>query len=399
MATTRRHRRWMSATTVGGISTANLFLLTLLLPIAPLCAARGAPPPFSLDRQAPAVKQPPMITIIMISVSALLLLGIITVFIRQCVVMAERRAAAAESAAGSLSGWRPPGLSVEMIGAFPTMTYAEAKGLRDGSGELECAVCISEFEEEEVLRLLPGCCHVFHPECIDAWLAAHVTCPICRADLVAAAQTLVAEDHDPPPSVAASTIISAPILPADHEIVVDGTSTASDPAAAPVDLASIGSEERDESARPTTLPRSLSSGKSRAQSEPAPSVDRYTLQLPEHVRRQVFAAASFPRSASCAVVFPTAAASTSRPGGISRWMWSMRQGWSERWSPSFLRSLSMAFLPWKRSDSGESSGKKREAEGSTRRRRFPPVRGSFDWLINGFTGRESGASADDRARQ
>ncbi|KAG6481386.1 E3 ubiquitin-protein ligase ATL31-like [Zingiber officinale] len=396
MAPTRRHRCWMSAM-VGSISTANLFLLMLLLPIAPLCAARGAPLPLSLDNQSRAVKQPPMITIIMISVYALLLLGIITVFIRQCVVMAERRAAAAESAAGSLSGWRSPGLSAEMIGAFPTMTYAEAKGLREGSGELECAVCISQFEAEEVLRLLPGCCHVFHPECIDAWLTAHVTCPVCRADLVAAAQTLVAEDHDPPPSIAASTIISASSLPADHEIVIEAASTASDRVAAPVDLASIGSEERDESARPTTLPRSLSSGKSRAQSEPAPSVDRYTLHLPEHVRRQVFAAASFPRSASCAVVFPAARASTSRLGGISRWMWSKRQGWSERWSPSFLRQLS--FPPWKRSDSGESSGKKREAEGSTRRRRFPSVKGSFDWLVNGFAGRESAASADDRARQ
>ncbi|XP_074587652.1 E3 ubiquitin-protein ligase ATL6-like [Curcuma longa] len=394
MATTRCHRRPTSTAGWGTIA-ANLFLLSLLMPVAPLSAAGRAPPPFDLDGQV-ADDNPSMITVVMISVSALLLLGILTVLIRQFVVMDESGAAVAESAVALREGLR--GLSPEMIGVFPTMTYGEAKAIREGSDELECAVCISEFEEEEALRLLPGCCHVFHTECIDAWLADHVTCPVCRADLVAAAGDLIADDHDSPPSVAASTIISAPYLPADHEIVVEAASTASDTMAAPPDLARTESEEQDESTRPTTLPRSLSSKNSRARSEPTPSVDRYTLRLPEHVRRQIFAAASFPRSASCAVVFPSVGTSSSRPGGISRWMLSVRRGWSERWSPSFLRPLSMAFPPWKRSDSGESSGKKREADGSTRRRRFPSVRGSFDWLINGFGGRGSAASADDRGR-
>lgn len=373
------------------------------MPVASLTSARGAPPPLDLDGQVADDDNPSMIAVVMISVSALLLLGILTVLIRQFVVMDEHGASAAAAAESAVvqtlrEGW--PGVSPEMIGAFPTMTYGEAKALREGSDELECAVCISEFEEKEVLRLLPGCCHVFHRECIDAWLADHVTCPVCRADLVAAAAgDLIGEDHNSPPSVAASTIISAPDLPADDEIDVEAAPTESDPVAAPADLSRIESEERDLSTRPTTLPRSLSSGNSRGRSEPNPSVDRYTLRLPEHVRRQIFAAASFPRSASCAVVFPTAGTSSSRQGGISRWMLSVRRGWSERWSPSFLRPLSTAFPPWKRSDSGESSSKKREADGSTRRRRrFTSVRGSFDWLINGFGGRGSAASAEDRAR-
>ncbi|XP_021840489.2 E3 ubiquitin-protein ligase ATL15-like [Spinacia oleracea] len=49
---------------------------------------------------------------------------------------------------------------------------------------LECAVCLSPYEEEETLRLLPKCDHVFHLLCVDRWLAAHTTCPICRAELV-----------------------------------------------------------------------------------------------------------------------------------------------------------------------------------------------------------------------
>ncbi|TYJ04507.1 hypothetical protein E1A91_A12G095400v1, partial [Gossypium mustelinum] len=40
-----------------------------------------------------------------------------------------------------------------------------------------------EFEDDEALRVIPKCCHVFHLYCIDAWLAYQVTCPVCRAKL------------------------------------------------------------------------------------------------------------------------------------------------------------------------------------------------------------------------
>lgn len=48
------------------------------------------------------------------------------------------------------------------------------------SADLECVVCLSEFGDNETLRLLPQCLHVFHPYCIDVWLASHDTCPVCR---------------------------------------------------------------------------------------------------------------------------------------------------------------------------------------------------------------------------
>ncbi|KAF9602633.1 hypothetical protein IFM89_030521 [Coptis chinensis] len=61
--------------------------------------------------------------------------------------------------------------------------YSVVKGLKIGKGALECAVCLNEFGNDETLRLLPKCDNVFHPECIDAWLASHTTCPVCRANL------------------------------------------------------------------------------------------------------------------------------------------------------------------------------------------------------------------------
>lgn len=44
-------------------------------------------------------------------------------------------------------------------------------------------MCLSEFDGHDLLRLLPTCNHVFHTECIDAWLGSHVTCPVCRSRL------------------------------------------------------------------------------------------------------------------------------------------------------------------------------------------------------------------------
>ncbi|TVU04656.1 hypothetical protein EJB05_47786, partial [Eragrostis curvula] len=68
--------------------------------------------------------------------------------------------------------------------ALPVLTYATARSLKADRGALECAVCLAEFGDDgEKPRLLTGCCHVFHAACIDVWLAAHVTCPVCRADL------------------------------------------------------------------------------------------------------------------------------------------------------------------------------------------------------------------------
>ncbi|XWS28660.1 hypothetical protein CRYUN_Cryun25bG0090000 [Craigia yunnanensis] len=46
--------------------------------------------------------------------------------------------------------------------------------------QIDCAICLSEFEERECVKTIPYCKHVFHVECIDTWLASHVSCPVCR---------------------------------------------------------------------------------------------------------------------------------------------------------------------------------------------------------------------------
>ncbi|XP_027348075.1 RING-H2 finger protein ATL29-like [Abrus precatorius] len=77
----------------------------------------------------------------------------------------------------------PRGLDPSLLQVFPTFLFASVKDLRMEKNSLECAICLFEFEDDSILRLLTLCCHVFHQECIDLWLSSHKTCPVCRRDL------------------------------------------------------------------------------------------------------------------------------------------------------------------------------------------------------------------------
>ncbi|KAI4335310.1 hypothetical protein L6164_013970 [Bauhinia variegata] len=69
------------------------------------------------------------------------------------------------------------GIDRIVIESLPIFRFGSLMGEKDG---LECAVCLTMFESTEVLRLLPKCKHAFHVECVDTWLDAHSTCPLCR---------------------------------------------------------------------------------------------------------------------------------------------------------------------------------------------------------------------------
>lgn len=48
----------------------------------------------------------------------------------------------------------------------------------------DCSICLGEFNEDESLRLLPNCNHIFHVVCIDRWLTSHSNCPLCRGKII-----------------------------------------------------------------------------------------------------------------------------------------------------------------------------------------------------------------------
>ncbi|KAF7153451.1 hypothetical protein RHSIM_Rhsim01G0239000 [Rhododendron simsii] len=72
------------------------------------------------------------------------------------------------------------GLEASAIASIPLFVY---DSVVDHNNGLECVVCLSLFEDQEVGRRLPDCGHGFHVECIDMWLSSHSNCPICRAGI------------------------------------------------------------------------------------------------------------------------------------------------------------------------------------------------------------------------
>ncbi|ESQ29364.1 hypothetical protein EUTSA_v10023843mg [Eutrema salsugineum] len=42
-------------------------------------------------------------------------------------------------------------------------------------------ICLEDFEVNNVVRVLVGCKHVFHVQCIDSWCFYKLMCSVCRA--------------------------------------------------------------------------------------------------------------------------------------------------------------------------------------------------------------------------
>ncbi|XP_010545532.1 PREDICTED: E3 ubiquitin-protein ligase RHA1B-like [Tarenaya hassleriana] len=57
---------------------------------------------------------------------------------------------------------------------------------RPSSGSESCAVCLYEFEDEDEIRRLTNCRHIFHRSCLDRWMMGYnqMTCPLCRTQFI-----------------------------------------------------------------------------------------------------------------------------------------------------------------------------------------------------------------------
>ncbi|OAY49462.1 E3 ubiquitin-protein ligase ATL4 [Manihot esculenta] len=77
-----------------------------------------------------------------------------------------------------------------LIDSLPLFTFSSIKR-RSTTSPADCAVCLSNFEPQDQLRLLPLCCHAFHVLCIDTWLQSNQTCPLCRLPIHASESDLL----------------------------------------------------------------------------------------------------------------------------------------------------------------------------------------------------------------
>ncbi|CAN6908921.1 unnamed protein product, partial [Brassica oleracea] len=78
------------------------------------------------------------------------------------------------------------GLDESAIRAIPIFKFKKRDvvgGEDQEKSSQECSVCLNEFQEDEKLRIIPNCCHVFHIDCIDIWLQGNANCPLCRTSV------------------------------------------------------------------------------------------------------------------------------------------------------------------------------------------------------------------------
>ncbi|CAL5081863.1 unnamed protein product [Urochloa decumbens] len=359
-------------------------LFLLLLAVADFTPAQGQS---SQNGQMPYNTNfsPSMAIVIVVLIAAFFFLGFFSIYVRHCYGDGSTGHSATTPAPNGAAARsrRQRGLDAAVIETFPTMAYADVKAHKAGKGALECAVCLSEFDDDETLRLLPKCSHVFHPDCIDTWLASHVTCPVCRANLVPdpdAPADAPAAEMTPVPPTTAQEPASAPAA----VVVIDVEETEEqriirEEAAELMRIGSVKRALRSKSGR-TPFPRSHSTGHSLAATAPAASgaaaagAERYTLRLPEHVLRDLAAAGKLQRTRSL-VAFRGGStrrgASVRTTGGVgeggsSRGGRSIRLGQSGRW-PSFLSRTFSSRLPlpaWGSRSTRRGAGA--EADGSAK---------------------------------
>ncbi|XP_019101734.1 PREDICTED: RING-H2 finger protein ATL68 [Camelina sativa] len=90
------------------------------------------------------------------------------------------------------------GLDHSIINSYPKFHFTKdiasvvvgGDGFHDGEGrDTTCSICLCEYTEEEMLRMMPECKHYFHVYCLDAWLKLNGSCPVCRNSPLPTPQT------------------------------------------------------------------------------------------------------------------------------------------------------------------------------------------------------------------
>ncbi|KAI3512163.1 hypothetical protein L1887_19393 [Cichorium endivia] len=122
---------------------------------------------------------PLFISILGIGATALAILMYHLLVVRYCMRRQAARMASIQNLAGE---GIPTGVDEKTLLTIPIITYTRPDSVKD---EYECAVCLGDVENGDMVRCLPNCKHMFHVKCIDEWFVGHTSCPVCRVPVVA----------------------------------------------------------------------------------------------------------------------------------------------------------------------------------------------------------------------
>ncbi|XP_042509832.1 RING-H2 finger protein ATL52-like [Macadamia integrifolia] len=139
-------------------------------------------------RQSQLLFTPLMISVVGVIATALALLLYHFIVTRFC--LRYRRGAISQSQQQGSQEAAMGGVDDKVLQSIPVLAYRNVVTNNKQQGGLfrrdqnECAVCLGELQEGDMVRLLPTCRHGFHLLCIDNWFLAHSTCPLCRSPVV-----------------------------------------------------------------------------------------------------------------------------------------------------------------------------------------------------------------------
>ena len=155
------------------------------------------------------------------------------------------------------------------IAALPVNRYAKpssSSNEQDDDEPATCSICLSEFEEGELIRTLP-CGHEFRKPCIDLWIRRQGTsasCPLCKRSLV---------PRDREPDAAAEDLGTAPLQAVVERSDASGAEAAAEMRAPPAQSA------QPEGYRPPEVPAAAGAAEERA----APDVEEARASPPAAV--------------------------------------------------------------------------------------------------------------------
>ncbi|KAJ6972418.1 hypothetical protein D5086_025965 [Populus alba] len=74
------------------------------------------------------------------------------------------------------------GLNQAVINSYPKFQFSKDGGFTERTNNFcnTCSICLCEYKDLEMLRMMPDCRHYFHLLCLDAWLKLNGSCPVCR---------------------------------------------------------------------------------------------------------------------------------------------------------------------------------------------------------------------------
>lgn len=147
------------------------------------------PPPPSLqyhDNDSKSNVSPLVISFLGILATAFLLLSYYTLISKYCGHRVSTRRNSTDPVDDSQRNRRENhqvsnfGLDEALIKSMAVFKYKKRETF---VGVSDCSVCLSEFQDDESVRILPNCNHVFHVSCIDKWLKSNSSCPLCRSNI------------------------------------------------------------------------------------------------------------------------------------------------------------------------------------------------------------------------